>query len=1228
MKFMVVVGASAPTEIRTGPGAPNPAWWIRASNSRGVRTARGRLGCLLLSLSAGMGNVAAGAVGGAGVVSLLKRPTCQVQLGSPGGNAEWAAVALLPEISISSVHTKVPPGTKIRALADDMALYLRFDCAINDPRTLIEGAEGGDRVWIEIFPQNDPVERIRFETDFKGERTISRLRRITGENSLEVIPDIWEDKLPGGWTSFDGKVYHGLTPGGWQAEFVLPWSKLGLAKRPPAIGLSYGRIYGDATLRPAQWEAAWPKIDSERPWILAQEPGQAVIGREGLAPTSWETELPRFGVNHGRLLFEPGSVKRAMRLTVRTEGFDRSAIGKTSLALANGATSVDFTYEVSRQLDSHWDVFTAQRVVVELEAEDGNLLYTGRVPFGRHLGVCVDEPFGEPQGPGPATANRREIWLERVVRALPRIERRTTAQGAPSDFCLYDSAGKLVANLMANDAWERLAALIEARFSKSEDRLVGAMAFIGQKSVTNLMLGPLFFKAGGEEEYHTPLHETMGPMSVMRYGGGPAVSRAAVLARFLQHIRNPATGRPYVTRTISLTRKGGPEQTDRRYTKSPNLAPFVQIPGQIGAVAVDYGTSQTLLDPTALAFFSLGERLAAVEEIRAAAPLRRDGAGRLAEIYGKIDLDEIRHQPVNRLLSRGVFPEQAPEEDGIERPYEMGAKFNVPVVVAGQNASGKAVGGFVDDWRRPGTRQGEVAVETTSEGVKVSVTVKGVPWNEFSETDRRWERVHVAFDTEHRHITFRHFMMAGDGTRNSWYEETQGIQTLCKHLATENWREWEQLGTAGWSSEILPAADGYTAVFRFSRTALGMADNPAVVGFNVWIDGRRPNYEQVFLSPPGRRVPADPMTFADLYLTGPPAVVEGVDLGIPTWLENSGKLRLRNLGSQPLAVEVRVSNQLNMRRHITSLPVVFASVPANSLAMVPFSFFVDPEEKMGSGGRQEITVEVSAAGQSFYRSAWGAAYHGPVSVYQRYGSDVGAQTRPTPGEPYFGEKLIRWMSSRLPIFEKRTTRDGAPSDFVLQAEDHSAEFDLMAPDVLDRMAAYIEKRFDTDFERLLALYCFDLQPAVARHNSGGHHLMVRADPLSILRGNFAGAGGNCGFHAALFAGLVSSLHAGGQALSARTISIWGHVITSVKWNGSRALLDNDVGHLFFTADGRDFASIEEFRSNPWLLTTAGPGEIGRYYTFVEDDAKSDAPGFGSTTSCGRFPIASPFRPTR
>ena len=277
---------------------------------------------------------------------------------------------------------------------------------------------------------------------------------------------------------------------------------------------------------------------------------------------------------------------------------------------------------------------------------------------------------------------------------------------------------------------------------------------------------------------------------------------------------------------------------------------------------------------------------------------------------------------------------------------------------------------------------------------------------------------------------------------------------------------------------------------------------------------------------------------------------------------------------------------------------------------------------MEAGGAQHLVLTAAAGGREFYRSAWPATYCGPLSVYQRYGSELGPQPKPAPGDPYFGERMIRWMSARLPRFTKLTTRDGAKSDFVIQAEDGSAQFDLMDPAAFDQLAAYVERRFPTDFERMLALYCLDLEPAIGRHNSGGHHLMVRAEPISILRGNFAGGGGNCGFHSALFAGLAAHLHISGRRLGARTVPVWGHDIMALDWRGSRALFDNDAGNLFFTPDGSDFATIEEFRANPWLLSSAGPGTIGRYYSFSEEEVRSGEPGVGGVAGPGIFPASS------
>ena len=1158
-------------------------------------------------------------------ILLLQQPTCRIPLGDPGEHgAGWAAAPALPEIVASPVRPDPPPKTTVRALAQRDALCLRFDCETKDPRTLIEGAKGGDRVWVEIYPQNDPVERLRFEEDFRGDSQILRLDRITGEDSLEVVPDVWEARRRSPWAVSDEDVpiYHGLQPGGWFAEFVIPWRVLGLAARPPAIGIHYGRNFGDTAPMAEPWIGSWPAAGDFPPWSRYPEPGQALLGAGAQAPVAWETAPPRFGANQGRLALE-APLAQPLRLSVHTAGPGGLETGATVTDVPAGATSADFAYRLDRNLDSHLDVFHPQRVVIDLAAASGARIYHASVPFGRHLGVCVDEPYGESvdaEAAAPGAAGTHEKWLQSVERALPRLERRTTQSGAPSDFCLVYENGAVAANLMADDAWPRLAAIVESRFPSAEERLVAAMALVGQKSVTNLFTDPLYFKASGDEYYHSAMVEMLGPLSIIRYGGGTAASRAAALARLLQHIADPATGRPFVTRVISLTAGGGPSQVDRHYPGvSGNLAPFVEAPGRIGAVAVDYHGSQTLLDPTALAFFPQGDRLATVEEIRTDAGLRRDGCGRLADAYGKIDIDEIRHEPVDWLLSRGVFPEQAPEEDGNDRPYTMGYRIQAPALVADGGALSRS-GEFVDTWLQPGVRRASAAVEKSGDGWRITVSVRGVALDSLVGRDRTSERVHLLFDCGHTHVHFLHFTATAAGGRGEWFEFADAIQTFSKHLATENWREFSALGSSGWKARFVPVVQGYDAVFEIPLAALGLGEAPPVMGFNVWVDGRSPNYEELFLAPPRRRLPADAMSFADLYTAVPPALLSSVDLGVPTWMDNSGVVVLSNPGDRPATVQVRASERLSSLRKTIGSPAVSATVPAHGTATLRFPFFLDPSEKMETGDAPHLILEASADGRVFYRSAWKTTYSGPLSVYQRYGSELGVQPRPAPGDPYYVERMIRWMSARLPRFQQADNAGrGAKAISCCRAEDGSVRINLMEPDALDRMAAYVEGRFPTDFERLLALYCLDLEPSIGRHNSGGHHLMDRAQPISILRGNFSGGGGNCGFHSALFAGLAAHLRIQGRLLGTRTVSVWGHDIMALDWRGSRALMDNDAGNLFFTPDGKDFATIEEFRANPWLLSNAGSAEVGRYYSFSEEDANSREPGVGGVTGPGVFP---------
>lgn len=275
------------------------------------------------------------------------------------------------------------------------------------------------------------------------------------------------------------------------------------------------------------------------------------------------------------------------------------------------------------------------------------------------------------------------------------------------------------------------------------------------------------------------------------------------------------------------------------------------------------------------------------------------------------------------------------------------------------------------------------------------------------------------------------------------------------------------------------------------------------------------------------------------------------------------------------------------------------------------------------GGPQRILLSLREGRRETWRAAWGIGYCGPLSAYERFGSEVGVAADPRPGAKDFMNRKIKWICSRIPNFKRLTTRQGAPSDFFLRAEDGSAEFNLMKPGVMQEMADYVGGRFDNDLDRILGIWLFGHAPFLGRHMSFGHHLMVGVDPLSLIRGNFAGAGGNCGFHSRLFGGLACHLKLGGKPMPAHgSVAIWGHVISAIAVRGGKAIVDGDVGHVFLTRDGRNIATIDDLRRDLNILTTAGPGELGRY--FHRDDGNIGLPRtmLGEKWA-GSFPAGAP-----
>jgi hypothetical protein len=69
-------------------------------------------------------------------------------------------------------------------------------------------------------------------------------------------------------------------------------------------------------------------------------------------------------------------------------------------------------------------------------------------------------------------------------------------------------------------------------------------------------------------------------------------------------------------------------------------------------------------------------------------------------------------------------------------------------------------------------------------------------------------------------------------------------------------------------------------------------------------------------------------------------------------------------------------------------------------------------------------------------------------------------------------------------------------------------------------------------------------------------------------------------------------------------------------------MDADVGHFMLTPDGTDLPTIEEFRANPAVLTTAGPGDLARYFTFNLEQVAA-ASGINDAQFRGVFPPGAP-----
>jgi len=228
-----------------------------------------------------------------------------------------------------------------------------------------------------------------------------------------------------------------------------------------------------------------------------------------------------------------------------------------------------------------------------------------------------------------------------------------------------------------------------------------------------------------------------------------------------------------------------------------------------------------------------------------------------------------------------------------------------------------------------------------------------------------------------------------------------------------------------------------------------------------------------------------------------------------------------------------------------------------------------------------------AGGGALYRGSYGLGAEG-LRTYMDYPRGKVAPN-PKPGARDFYAKKVRHVITRLPKFVRRTTADGAPSDFYLEAGDASVAFNLMEAGCLQRIADYIHDLFETDNDRLAGVVHFVNQPAVVNYSFANTRLATWLSPLSLMRLG----GGQCCCFSNTVLGVCEKMRcdATGKPYRGWRIAVPGHVMTEVMLGEKVVLLDGSAGKFYYLRDNKRLGSHAELCADLDMVNRAGNGLV-------------------------------------
>lgn len=456
--------------------------------------------------------------------------------------------------------------------------------------------------------------------------------------------------------------------------------------------------------------------------------------------------------------------------------------------------------------------------------------------------------------------------------------------------------------------------------------------------------------------------------------------------------------------------------------------------------------------------------------------------------------------------------------------------------------------------------------------------IEGVPLGYPPERD---DNVQIAIDPAHSGRQYFQFLVTNTGyahVRAKEYAYNESVQPRAEG------GELQQVATAkiveaGWAHRAVVAPNGEAAWYAFFSipwTSLGLDGPPghSPVGFQALRTRSAPE-----LTHESWTVVGDPdfmvaMDFGDLYLKPPAVTLDAVDFGRPVLGRNELKLLLgAPSGHASVKAEVQIRRQRTGEFLKLTSETPEIEIEARGAAEASLPYTLDWRENK----IQELilTVRDADSGAEVYRGLYELGRFAQIPTEDQHHWDE-PQPNPSPDDPNFVEAKRNYLLSRLPRFERKTTAQGAPSDFCVESEDGQTRFNFMQPGVCRKIAAFIESKFDNDLDRMAAASLLVHQKVFAMHCAPLSSLHNNFTPESALRLN----GGHCYSRALSLAGVMREINyaAGprkGQPYDATIMFVLGHVIVRVREDGENHLFDPTFGSFYYAKDNKRFATEKE-----------------------------------------------------